>query len=278
MRNALGFAIAAVLMGAAPAAAQMRGMRVMSRIGPARMAPRAVPFAAPRPAPPPVRVIYVRPAPISLQAARPVISRPPTQRNLFPTSADTTTVEPSNSAFAPFGGTPIPLGQFLNPVPGLGFDYTHLAAINSGLAVRAFIDPITQHELATVESLPEEAPVGLGFFPAISAESPEFVGAPQPQVIILQQPVPETAQVAPGAARPAPAAAVPPTPPLPVGVLYLIRRDGTAIKAIAFSQHNGEVVYITADGVRHTIAVSQLDIKATEQRNAEHGAIVHLTA
>src|SRR5713101_7824426 len=38
------------------------------------------------------------------------------------------------------------LGNF--PVPGLGFDFAHLAAINSGVGVRALIDPVTQHELA----------------------------------------------------------------------------------------------------------------------------------
>ena len=272
MRNAIGIAVVAAFLGSIPAAAQMRRAPA-ARIGPVRMVPRGVRFAGARPAPPHVRAVYVRPAPT------PSLHQPVEAGTTVVPIGVSATPQPSNSAFAPFGGTPIPLGQLLNPVPGLGFDYNHLAAINSDLAVRSFIDPVTQHELATVESLPEQAPVGVGFFPAFASESPAFVGASQPQVIVVQQPAPgrtraATAETAAPVAR---AAAVPPPPPLPVGVLYLVRRDGTVIQAIAFSQHAGQVIYITADGLRHSIALSELNIQATEQRNAEHGTAVHLT-
>lgn len=275
MRNAIAIAVAAAFLGSIPAAAQMRRTPVLSRISPVRTAPRGVRFSRVRPAPARVRVVYTRPVPNSSQQQQ-------TEAGMatVPPIGVSATPQPSNSAFAPSGGTPIPLGQLLNPVPGLGFDYNHLAAINSGLAIRAIIDPVTQHELSTVESLPEQAPVGLGYFPAFAAEGPAYVGASQPQVIVVQQPVASSPRAI-TAAAPTPiatAAATPPPPPLPVGVLYLVRRSGAVIHAIAFSQRNGQVIYITANGLRHSVALSELNIKATEQRNAEHGTVVHLTS
>lgn len=198
---------------------------------------------------------------------------------LSPATGGTVPIQPLNSAVAPAGGTPIPLGQILNPTPGLGFDFNHLAAVNSGLAVRAFIDPVTEHELAVDESLPQETPVGVGFFPAFGfgGEFQEPAANRPAQIIVVQERVAQPAAVTTPAATPAPAAAAPSIPPLPVGSLYLVLRDGKTIKVIAFTQQAGQVVYITANGRRRSIALRQLDIKATEQRNAESGTILHLS-
>ena len=178
------------------------------------------------------------------------------------------------------GGAPIPLGQLLNPAPGLGFDFTHLAAINGNLAERALIDPLTQQELALTEQLPREAPAA--FFPDYGyGAAPVVMGAPaQPQIIVLQQPATQPAARARAEAAPAPApqTAVPPAPPLPaLGNLLLVERDGKVVQAVAFTERGNLVVYITPDGRRKTIAISQLNLKATEDRNAEHGTFLHLT-
>jgi hypothetical protein len=176
------------------------------------------------------------------------------------------------------GGTPIPLGQLLNPAPGLGFDFTHLAAINGDLAERALIDPLTQQELALTEHLPQETPAA--FFPDYGYGAvPVVTSAPaQPQIIVLQQPAAPPAARAQVAPAPAPQAAVPPPPPLPpLGNLFLVERDGKVIQATAFTEQGNHVVYITPDGRRKTISISQLDLKATEDRNAERGTILHLT-
>lgn len=233
---------------------------------------RAVSYSHVHPAPPPVRTVYAHPGVIALQPQRPAIDTTPSLSTFTPTAA------PSNATLTGSGGTPIPLGQLLNPVPGLGFDFTHLAAVNSGLAVRAFIDPVTQHELAIAQQLPREQPVG--FFPAYDygygygGEVPAAPSTPRPEIVVLQQPA---AQPAPAVAAPAPVAAAPAPPPLPVGELYLVRRDGKTIKVIAFSQQGGQIVYITANGMRHTMSLNDLNVKATEKRNAERGTILHLT-
>src|SRR5713226_10218966 len=58
--------------------------------------------------------------------------------------------------FAGSGFAPISVQQLLNPVPGLGFDFAHLAAINRNLDVRALIDPVTQQRLALSERILRE--------------------------------------------------------------------------------------------------------------------------
>lgn len=66
------------------------------------------------------------------------------------------------------------------PVPGLGFDYTHHAAINRNFATRALIDPITQHQVAQARSLNSgTAVVGV----------PVLIGGGT-TVVVVQQPPP----------------------------------------------------------------------------------------
>ncbi len=278
MRGKVGLAAAAILLGALPAVAQVRQVPVV-RVA----APAARPVIMPnhvvryvRPAPPPVRVVESPVRVVQVQPQRPV---PYVAPNLPPTS----TGEPPEPVAPPpvvttLGGTPIPLGQLLNPTPGLGFDFTHLAAINSDLAVRAIIDPLTQHELALALQLPQVQPGAFyAGYPAYGGyvESQAATTPSQPQIIVLQQPAPRAVAAAPA---PAPQAAAPPPPPLPpLGALLLVQRNGKVIRAVAFSEEGRNIVYITSNGRRRTIAVDQLNVKATEERNAEHGTIIHLT-
>jgi hypothetical protein len=273
MRGMAGLAVAAILAGTIPAGAQVR--RVTVRMAapaarPMRLPNRAISYV--RPARPPVRVVDV---PATSRAGR-MAPRPPVVPStpVSPASVPTFTVNPTVNTL---GGTPISLGQLLNPAPGLGFDFTHLAAINSDLAVRAVIDPLTQHELAVIKSLPRVQPTafwGFGGFGGY-AEAPVVVAPAQPQVIVVQQPVPQAAPTA--QAAPAPETAAPPAPPLPdVGQFLLVERDGKVIHAVAFSVEAGRVVYITADGLRRSIPLDQINAQVTEQRNAERGTILHL--
>ncbi len=278
MRNGLGMAIAAALLAAAPASAPVSAQ---TRGAPARRSVRPFTVSRPRPVGPPRRVLYVHPAAYPQQTAAVTASRPAFDPPPPVPPGPSLSSGPSSTNFTGSGAAPIPLDQLLNPTPGLGFDSTHLAAINSGLAVRAFIDPVTQHELAITRELPQEQPTS--FFPtyfptyAYGGETPVAPGGSQPEVIVVQQPVAQPAPAAAPAAAPAPAAAMPPVPPLPVGTLYLVRRDGSVIHAVAFSEDDGRVVYITTGGLRRSIALDQLDIRATEQRNAEQGTILHLS-
>jgi hypothetical protein len=274
MRGMAGLAVAAILAVSAPAWAQVRQIPVRMAAPPARpvlMPNHMVTYV--RPAPARVRVVDVPPiTTVRMPARPPVIGTSPVSPASVPTL-------PSNPYVNTLGGTPIPLGQLLNPVPGLGFDFTHLAAINSDLAVRAIIDPLTQQELALTEGLPQVQPTGfiggyVGGYGGYAAQ-PVVVAPAQPQVIVVQQPVPQAAPTAPA---PAPAASAPPEPPLPdVGQFLLVERSGKVIHAVAFSVEGKKVVYITAAGLRRSIPLGQINTSATEERNAERGTILHLT-
>ena len=169
------------------------------------------------------------------------------------------------------------LGQLLNPVPGLGFDFSNLAAINHDLGIRAIIDPITQQELALSERLLQltpAAPISSAFF----ASTPVVMLEQQPpQVIIVQQPQPPVEQ----ATAEAPPSVEPATveqPPLPdVGQFVLVLHDGTQIQAVAFTRQNDRIVYITTDGRRKSIAISDLDTAATRHLNDERGTSLQLS-
>lgn len=167
------------------------------------------------------------------------------------------------------------LGQLLNPVPGLGFDYSNLAALNHDLGVRAIIDPITQQELALSERLLQltpTAPISSSFF---ASEPVVMLEQQPPQVIIVQQPPAEqaTAEAPPSAA---PAAVE--QPPLPdVGQFVLVLHDGTQIQAVAFTRQSERIVYITADGRRKSIAIGDLDTAATRRLNDERGTPLQLS-
>lgn len=274
MRNAIALVIAAALLAAAPAAAQMRPAPNLAARAPALRVPYRSGSYIPRGQVPRARVVFIPPPAAASRPGRIVATRIP--------STSSATSSPSQSSVVPAdsAGTPIPLGQLLNPVPGLGFDYTHLNAVNGNLAVRAFIDPVTEHELALAEQLPRQQP--LGFFPGAgySEEVPAELGAPQPEVIVVQQPEAQPSEAAPAASSATAAVAAPATPappPLNVGTFVLVRRDGKVLQAIGFSQQGGQVVYITADGIRHSMPLDSLNIAATERRNAERGTFLHLS-
>ena len=215
--------------------------------------------------------------------APPVVMRlpvtPVAPRMVIPraTSATSTQTIQSSSLFnsadtEELVGSQTSLGQLLNPVPGLGFDYPNLAAINHDLGVRAIIDPITQQELALSERLLQltpTAPISSSFF---AAEPVIMLEQQPPQVVIVQQPQPPAEQATSeegSASTTVPAAAEQPLPD--IGQFVLVLRDGTQIQAVAFTRQSDRIVYITTDGRRKSIAISDLDTAATRRLNDERG-------
>jgi hypothetical protein len=188
-----------------------------------------------------------------------------------------------------FAGSGLTLQQLLDPVPPPGFDYQYLSAIDSDLAVKAFIDPVTQLRVAAAERalratggfagssfylldgggyyLPEESEQ------VDQSQPPQPQLSQQPQIIVLQQAPPTQP-----AAQPAPEAeAAPPAAPVPdAGQFILVLRNGTRIQAVAFTNSNGNIVYITADGSRRTIALADLDSATTVRVNEERGTPLQL--
>jgi len=186
-----------------------------------------------------------------------------------------------------FAGSGLTLQQLLDPVPPPGFDYQYLSAIDSDLAVKALIDPVTQWRVAEAEGalrvgggfagssfylldgggyyLPEESEQ------ADQSQPPQPQPSQQPQIIVLQQAPPTQP-----AAQPAPEA-TPAAAPVPdVGQFILVLRNGTRIHAVAFTSSNGNIVYITADGSRRTIALADLDSETTMRVNEERGTPLQL--
>jgi hypothetical protein len=194
------------------------------------------------------------------------------------TTAASTSMESDefSNAFVFTGGAPLSVQDLLNPVPGLGFDFAHLAAINHDLGLKAFIDPATQARLAVAERLLRESPrISPGFF-FLDGGGSFVLPAPteqQPPIIIVQQPSPAVAAPVPQpAVAPQSEEALSTSTPLPdEGEFTLVLINGTRIQAVAFTRVHDKIVYITTEGTRRTIAVKDLDSEATLRVNQERG-------
>jgi hypothetical protein len=159
-------------------------------------------------------------------------------------------------------------------VPGLGFDFPHLAAVSGG----------RNH-------------FGRGFFGGAPFFDSGFLfGAPS---VIIEQPAPgEVQSEADDAAgdavesapvrrarrmyevelSPAPAPAANSAPEREVEQYVFVKRDGGLEFAVAYSWVDGTLRYITPDGRRRTLGRDALDLSATEQFNEERGIQFHAPA
>src|SRR3989442_736757 len=165
------------------------------------------------------------------------------------------------------------------PVPGLGFDFAHLAAINAGRHRRRFRGTT----FASFRGFPF---VEFPFFSDSSGSAP--VQAAPPQVIIVQQPVPQQAEddeaeVTPRRSRrsysaPAPEAPADAAPGHAAGEYVLVRRDGGLLFAVAFSLQGGQLNYVTREGLRRTVDLAAIVAKATEQLTEQAELTVRLPA
>jgi len=246
-----------ILLACAAGQAQMRGARTT------RSAPVATRSAAPR--------VVVRSA---VPARTVAITRVPmTTRSR---NGQVTIINNVNS-------TPFVTPQVFDvddfPVPGLGFDFAHLAAINAG----RHHGRLRGTTFASFGGFPF---VEFPFFSDFSGVAP--MQAAPPQVIIVQQPVPQQAEddeaeVTPRRSRrfysaPAPDAPADAAPGRAADEYVLVRRDGGLLFAVAFSLQGGQLNYVTREGLRRTVALAAIDAEATEQMNEQRGMTVRLPA
>jgi len=56
-----------------------------------------------------------------------------------------------------------------------------------------------------------------------------------------------------------------------VGQFVLVLRNGSQLQTVAFTRSNDHIVYVTTDGFRRTLALSDLDTGATIRINEERG-------
>ena len=159
------------------------------------------------------------------------------------------------------------------PVPGLGFDYSHLAAVSGNYTFGNSFHDDQGQALIT--------PVFLGGYPFI-APAPQ-----QPQVIVVQVPAPvvvvqQPAPVSHGPATSPKASTVqaPPAveaaPPRDVSPFVLVRRDGKTLLAAAYSVIGTNLRYITPQGISRTLPLAELDAVATRRTNQDRGATFSL--
>ena len=252
------FAVAAMFLGCLAVEAQTRGGG--SPAMPARVAPMHIVSLARASAPSGVSVSS------GARAARQgsVIQISPSGRN--------------TSGSGAFGNSINFAGE--NGVPGLGFDYPHLAAVsgNSRGNPPGFGSGMRHHRNFGGNF---GAPFLFGGFPYYSDFSDYQQEPQQPQVIVVQQPVPAVPVEQPAApARDAiPEAAQPASPPAPVrevGEFVLVRRDGRVLFASVFSVTGAQVQYVTPEGIRRVLPLSELDTTATQEMNEARGTTLQL--
>jgi len=155
------------------------------------------------------------------------------------------------------------------PVPGFGFDYVHLAAVNPG----AF-NTSSLRSANFISSLPL-------FIPSF-APSAQIIIIQQPPVVIVQSsPVAEASPDWPPRSRPSlheearePERAT--DPPRELEEIVFVRRNGTLFFAVAFSSSGGQLIYITREGLRRSISLSDLDFESTHRWNEERGTSLRL--
>lgn len=178
---------------------------------------------------------------------------------------------------APLVGTPLypnfaPIPGGSAAVPGLGFDYDHLVAVDRTHLDRfgrfrgtRFITPIffggglplyDYYDTDYATDLQPQQQPGM----MVSPQYPESVAEPP-----SYQPVdPVTASAAD-------------TPVKDVGEFILVRRDGQVTLAVAFTTANGRLTYVTREGIRRSFPVADLDNEATREMNDANGTTLALS-
>jgi hypothetical protein len=147
-------------------------------------------------------------------------------------------------------------------VPGLGFDFAHLAAVNGNHGHRRFIGGGS-----------------FGFNGFLLSSPPVFVEEGQP---VENQPVIEEIAAANGAdsedfrgsERRNFSGAVHTEAPAPqhdAAEYVFVRRDGGLVFAVAYSWDHGTLRYITREGLRGSVMQGALDMEATQQFNEQRG-------
>jgi hypothetical protein len=184
----------------------------------------------------------------------------------------------------PLVGTPLnPNFAPLRGVPGLGFDFEHLAAIQGPSRGRfgrgdrdrgGFFTPLFFGGLPLYYS--GDYPYDNGY-PYDTAAPEDYTGAAQqPPIFVVPQPQPNTSAPAEPAPRQAATPQAPPPPPPELGQLILVRSDGEVLLAVAFTVSKGRLTYITNEGAKRSFPVSELDKQATQQMNDANGTSVSL--
>jgi hypothetical protein len=154
-------------------------------------------------------------------------------------------------------------------VPGLGFDYPHLAAISGN-----------HHRHANRFFAGDPFGFGGGFLwgPSVVVEE---VPAAESQPVVIEDQVADDTSDTPRPSRrarasrevsdPLPASTVASAPQPDPEQFVFVRRDGGLVFAVAYTWDNGTLRYVTPEGVRRSMGRDALDLSATQQFNEQRG-------
>ncbi len=153
-------------------------------------------------------------------------------------------------------------------VPGLGFDFAHMAAVHGRPGHGRFIGVnsfgfsgflLSPPTVIVEEGQPLDQPVEEEIAAANSAESENVRG--------------------PGGRNPSRAAQTEaPAPQHDAAEYVFVRRDGGLVFAVAYSWDHGTLRYITREGLRGSVMQEALDMDATQQFNEQRGVDFRLPA
>jgi hypothetical protein len=148
------------------------------------------------------------------------------------------------------------------PVPGLGFDFVHFAAVHPN-AFRG------HHRTNLGGFFPF---FGGGFaLPSVPAVVEDDTSDGSDETVVADDSPRRRIRIIAPEPAPASSAANEPAPALPNQEYVFVRRDGTVFFAVAYSWENGALRYITSQGLRGTVTREALDLNATQQFNDQRG-------
>ncbi|MGC1491981.1 MAG: hypothetical protein WA798_11480, partial [Candidatus Acidiferrum sp.] len=159
-------------------------------------------------------------------------------------------------------------------VPGLGFDYAHVAAVHPQGTFGRGHGHGRGHFNQFVGAyfpfygggyyLPLFPDDDIDYDQSAAAADAQQVDTGEPEPVHDQEAQPSV-DVVPNYSSAAPARAQ------DSDEYVFVRRDGTLFFATAFAWENGALRYITREGLRRTVSLDQLDLHATQQFNEQRG-------
>jgi len=170
-----------------------------------------------------------------------------------------------------------PLSQFATTdfegVPGLGFDFPHLAAVSGnrhqGARFGAFPFGFNGFLFGAPPVIVEE--VGPAGTQATPVQEESAAGNDAETDYVRR---PRSVSPRDYVAQNSGSGAVSTLEEDPAEYVF-VRRDGGLVFAVAYSWENGTLRYVTRDGMRRTIARDAIDLAATQQFNEQRGLNFH---
>lgn len=159
--------------------------------------------------------------------------------------------------------------------PSDGVDFEQMNALNADWAIKKALDPATQRRLGETGRLPCTNPwpstyLETGYDYVVPDEESQPTEAAEPEA--QSEPQPAIAQESAKGSEEAGA-----EPPIAdEGQFVLVFRDGREVQAVGFARNDDHVIYITTEGTRRQVPLSDLDSEATIRLNEECGTVLQL--